>query len=185
MRNIKSSDYLVNAKLTRMLDTKFDSDLYTRDFKSCDFGTYLCALAYASIGKELFSDAKITGALDNMQQDSTIRLDRNFFEGMVTYSVLSKIAAVQEVMSSSEFEKTKTLDMSKIAGKNDYATQAFALYYAYTKGYVCDWDHMNHSYSELNFSYDPKVQFKDVGKETDPKSLVENVMRELKTEPEF
>lgn len=176
MSEIKSKDYLVGSKMTKILEQKFNGDLYTRDFDPKDLGTFLCAQAYGCIGKEIFYDAKMAETLSAMSKNG----DKSFYDGMVTYSILSKIATVQAALDSSEFATSKSLDMSQLsADKMDYATQAFALFYAYTKGYVCDWDKLDHSYSALNFGTNPNVKFVATGKETNPATLIGNVKREL------
>ncbi len=179
MSEIKSK-YLVSSKMTKILEQKFNSDLYTRDFDPKDLGTFLCAQAYGCIGKEIFYDAKMATPLLAMAQASGKKLGDSFYQGMVTYSILSKIATVQAALDSSEFATSKSLDMSQLSADNfDYATQAFALFYAYTKGYVCDWSKINHDYSALNFGTNSNVRFEATGKEIDPKILIEKVAQRL------
>lgn len=181
MSEIKPEDYLVGSKMTKILEQKFNSDLYTRDFDPEDLGTFLCAQAYGCIGKEIFYDAKMATPLLAMAQASGKKLgDKSFYDGMVTYSILSKIATVQAALDSSEFATSKSLDMSQLSADNfDYATQAFALFYAYTKGYVCDWSKINHAYSALNFGTNPNVRFEATGEEIDPKILIDKVAKRL------
>lgn len=176
MSKIKPKDFLVGSTMTKILEQKFNSDLYTRDFDPKDLGTFLCAQAYGCIGKEIFYDAKMAAPLSAMSKNG----DKSFYDGMVTYSILSKIATVQAALDSSEFATSKSLDMSQLSADNfDYATQAFALFYAYTKGYVCDWSKINHAYSALNFGTNPTVRFEATGEEIDPKILIDKVAKRL------
>lgn len=181
MSVIKSKDYLVvDPKMVKILESKFDCDLYTRDFDPKDLGTFLCAQAYGCIGKEIFYDSKMTASLSAMTQASGKKLGDSFYQGMITYSILSKIATIQAALDSSDFATTKSLNMNQLSvDKFDYGTQAFALFYAYTKGYVCDWSKINHDYSALNFGTNPNVRFKVTGEEIDPKILIDKVAQRL------
>ena len=101
------NEYIPNIKLVRALNRQFDSDFNTRTFSEQDFETYLCALTYACAGKELFYDAKISYKLSDEQKNN-----EQFMQGMLTYSLLTKINKAKEIMNSSEFQQTKKVDFS-------------------------------------------------------------------------
>ncbi len=166
-------DYIPNIELVRELEKRFSSDLKTFDFSdNSDFETYLCALAYACAGKELFRDVKITSRVDEKLKNND-----EFMQGMLTYSLISKINKAKFLMNSLDFEQTKKVDFSKEDQENDYATIAFVMYYLTTKGYKVEWEKMSHQYTPLNLERGP-VSFKK-DKQLDPKELLENVEHDL------
>ncbi len=167
------TDYIPNIELVRELEKQFSSDFDTFKFNArTDFETYLCALAYASTGKELFYDAKIAYHLDEKLKNND-----EFMQGMLTYSLITKINKAKALMNSLDFEKTKKVDFSKEDQENDYATIAFVIYYLTTKGYKVEWDKMSHQYTPINVANGP-VSFKK-DKQLDAKELLENVKHDL------
>lgn len=167
------SDYIPDIRLVRELERHFDGDLNTRDFDSkSDFETYLCALAYACLGKELFYDSRISLNLEAKQKNNDI-----FMQGMLTYSLIAKINKAKEIMNSIDFSKTKTISFEKEDQENDYATIAFVMYYLTTKGFRVEWDKMSHAISPINLEKGP-VSFAE-DKKLDPQVLIDNVKQDL------
>ena len=165
--------YIPNIKLIRELEKNFNGDLETSAFdENKDFETYLCALAYGSIGIELFYDAKIAYKLDDKLKNND-----EFMQGMAAYSILQKINKAKSIIDSSEFQEKMKVDFSKEDKENDYATVAFALYYMSTKGYKVEWEKMSHAYTPINLSKGA-VSFKK-GAIVDPEQLLENIKSDL------
>ena len=166
-------DYIPDISLVRKLEEQFSSDFKTSKFDDkADFETYLCALAYGCVGKELLYDAKIAYKLDG-----ELKNNDEFMQGMLTYSLLTKINKAKEIMHSSDFEKTQKVDFSKENQENDYATIAFVMYYLTTKGFKVEWEKMSHQFTPINVEKGP-VSFKN-DKKLDPKELLENVEQDL------
>ena len=179
-KQIKPEDYIVSAKLVKVLETKFNSDLYTDSFDTRDFPDFLCAQAYGAIGKEVFYDAKMTKVLDVMKKSNNFQLDAQFYQGMITHSIIQKINIAEKVLQSLEFQKTHTIDMSKVGeGEFDYATQAFIMFYAYTQGYKFDWDKVDHAYSAFNFSDKSKLEFSKKSTPLDPQWVISGLEMQL------
>ncbi len=169
----QKTPYIPDIKLVRMLEKVFDGDLNTSQFSSEeDFETYLCALAYGCIGKELFYDETYTRHIPK-------ELLRNpeFMQGMLTYSVIEKINEAERILNSSEFEKNMKIDFSEMDSKNDYASIAFIIFYLTTKGYRVEWHKMSHAISPINVSNGP-VTFKRTNTLM-PEQLIENVKSDL------
>ena len=165
--------YIPNIDLIRTLETKFSSDFETRAFdEKEDFETYLCALAYGCIGKELFYDAKIAYNLNNKLKDND-----TFMQGMATYSILQKIDKAKQLMHSVDFEETMKIDFENKVDHHDHATIAFIMYYLSTNGFKVQWDKMCHDYCPINLSRGP-VEFKN-GQKVDPEFLLENIKSDL------
>lgn len=165
--------YIPNIALIRELETKFNGDLQTAAFSSKkDFETYLCALAYGSIGVELFYDAKIAYKLDDKLKNND-----EFMQGMAAYSIMQKMNKAEDIMYSSEFQEKMTIAFNEERYSHDYATVAFVMYYLSTKGYKVQWDKMCHDFCPINLSKGP-VEFKK-GAATNPEQMLENVKADL------
>lgn len=180
-KKINDTDYMISARTVKELESKFDGDFHTTFFKPENFGEFLCAQAYGLIGKEIFYDATFTHKIADMKREHLIETDSQFYQGMISYSILQKVAKAKAILESSEFAKSKTIDMTMFdqGTFHDYATQAFVLYYAYTQGYYCDWSKMDHRYSALNFDYKPNVEFENVERKTAPALLISEVESDL------
>jgi hypothetical protein len=155
------------------LEECFSGDLHTSKFSDKeDFETYLCALAYGSIGKELFYDQKFS-----YQLSEKLKNNDEFMQGMATYSIMQKINKANFIINSLDFAKNLKIDFSKEDLENDYATIAFTLYYLSTKGYKVEWNKMSHDYSPINLS-NGSVCFKK-GATSNPEQLIENIKTDL------
>ena len=165
--------YIPNIKLIRELEKNFTSDLNTYKFdEKEDFETYLCALAYGCVGKELFYDVKFADKLNTKLLNND-----EFMQGMATYSILQKLSKAESIIHSLDFEKTLKIDFSKEDKENDYATVAFILYYMSTKGYKVEWDKMSHAFTSINLENGP-VTFKK-GATVNPETVLENIKTDL------
>ena len=170
----KYNKYIPDIADVKKLESKFDSDGNTMEFSAeADFDAYLCALAYGSIGTELFYDAKIAYNLDGEQKNSA-----KFMQGMLAYSVLTKVHKAQALLDTLDFEKTHKLDLKQLNEENDYATIAFIMYYARTQGYKVEWDKISHAYVAINLDYNSSVSFKDADK-VEHEELFDRVKEQL------
>lgn len=169
----EAKKYIPNIADVRKLQAKFDSDLNTMEWSAKkDLETYLCALAYGSMGTELFYDEKIAYRLDKATKNND-----EFMQGMLTYSVLNKMHIARQMLGSFEFEKNGTLNLEQFDKINDYATIAFILYYARTQGYKVKWDEMSHAYTPINLE-NGDVLFEKAEK-LDPEMLWDNVTEQM------
>lgn len=143
--------YIPQVGLVEALESKFDGDLHTMSFDDkSDFDAYLCALAYGSLGKQLFYDSRFADYTDKKLLEN-----KAFMQGMLHFSILEKIQKAERILQSFDFEKTRKVDLSKFDEENDYATIAFILFYLRTKGYTVEWDKVSHSYTPINLENGP------------------------------
>ena len=140
--------YIPDIKFIRELQKHFDGDLNgPYGIGELSFDEYLCALAYGCLGKELCYDSRVEYKLGN-----ELKNNDTFMQGMLTYSILTKIAKVKQIMESLDFQKNKKIDFSHEDEQNDYATIAFALHYLNTKGHKVEWDKISHAYTPININ---------------------------------
>lgn len=172
----KNRKYIPDIEDVKEIQGYFDGDLnnYGGEWSAKkDLDTYLCALAYGCIGKEMFYDAKV-----NYNLDPEELRNKDFMQGMLSYSVLTKVHQAKRMLESSEFEKTKTLNFKQFEDNHDYATMAFIIYYARTNGYKVEWGKIDHAYTPLNFSYSSNVSFVN-GDKVEHEDLFANVLESI------
>ncbi|MBR6778528.1 MAG: hypothetical protein IKM43_00025 [Clostridia bacterium] len=166
--------YIPDIKLVYRIQKEFSGDLHTELFdEEYDFNTYICALAYGSIGKELFFDPNVS---ENIPAD--MKKNKVFMQGMLQYSIIKKINKATSILNSAEFKKTKKIDFSLEDKIHDYATIAFVIYYLTTQGYKVQWDKMSHNFSPINME-NGLVEFTK-SKKINPTELLESVDYDIK-----
>lgn len=143
IKNMKP--YIPDIRFVKKLQEVFNADLKTKVFNAEeDLQEYLCALAYAAIGKELFADESIEGQIDVKSKKNA-----DFMQGMLTYSIIQKVNSAERILNSTEFKAKHTIDFTKEAKEWNSATIAFVVYYMSTKGFNINPKLLKGTYSPL------------------------------------
>lgn len=124
--------YVPQFSKVRELTSTMPSSLRSKEFiQEENFEKYLCAIAYASLGKQILSNTTIPVEL----------LKNNAFaQGLMTATILELITFVKQKTENLTFEKNKTLDIKNFSSVEDNAKLIFIVYYLRTQGYKIQWN---------------------------------------------
>jgi len=170
-------DFTNSFKACKVLRKNFNLDYITDKFDpQQDLDTYLCALAYGSVGLEIFEDEKTRRYVTAQELK-----DEKFAEGMLKQSILSKINRAKGIINSDKFQKTGIVDFRAEHDANDYATIYFATYYLRTQGYVVKTNpNHNTDYPPFALDFNGNLSFKK-GRQVSHNRILKQVAETLKT----